>query len=215
MAIEDVWPLFGLSIGTPRLRMRVVRDEDLEPLAEAAIAGVHDPDRMPFGVPWTDAEPAALRSSLAAFQWGLRSRVRPDRWMLGLAVEHEGRIVGAQDLGAEDLAGRRTVTSGSWLTRSVQGRGIGTEMRAALLQLAFDHLGAEWAESSAASWNARSLAVSAKLGYRPNGTTRRRVRPTEVVDEVQVRLARADFVRPSWTAAVVLPDAARAQLLAA
>ena len=71
-------------------------------------------------------------------------------------------------------------------------------MRAGLLLFAFDHLGAEWAESSAAAWNEPSRRVSAKLGYRENGVTRARTRPDEVVDEVRVRLHRDDFIRPAW-----------------
>ena len=41
----------------------------------------------------------------------------------------------------------RTVGTGSWLGRPYQGRGIGKEMRGAVLALAFDGLGAEVAET--------------------------------------------------------------------
>ena len=213
MGIEQVWPVFGLRVETPRLVLRPARDEDFEELAEAALAGVHDADRMPFAAPWTDAAPDELRRNLAAFHWRTRAETRPGDWLLVLAVEHEGRLIGSQDVRARDLPVLRTVTSGSWLTRSAQGKGLGTEMRAGILQLAFDHLGAEWAESGAISWNAASLRVSEKLGYRPNGRARVQTRPGEARDEVRVRLHRDDFVRPDWTATVVLPDAARAQLL--
>ncbi|MGN8025141.1 GNAT family N-acetyltransferase [Microbacterium sp. 22242] len=104
------------------------------------------------------------------------------------------------------------VATGSWLTRSAHGRGIGTEMRAALLLFAFDVLGAEWAESGAASWNEASLAVSRKLGYEPNGVTRVAPRPGEAVDEQRLRLVRARFVRPDWTIAVRGAGLALAQL---
>lgn len=46
---------------------------------------------------------------------------------------------------------------------------IGKEMRAAVLSLAFDHLGAEVASSGAWEWNATSLGVSRALGYVDNG----------------------------------------------
>lgn len=55
-----------------------------------------------------------------------------------------------QDVSAHEFPLLRTVHSGSWLTQSVQGRGIGREMRAAILLLAFDHLGAAAALSEAA-----------------------------------------------------------------
>lgn len=213
MGIEQVWPLFGLRIETPRLVLRPATDDDLAGLADAAIAGVHAPDRMPFAVPWTDAAPDELRRSLAQFHWRVRSSTGPENWWLVLAVEHDGALIGSQDLRGRDFVALRTVDSGSWLTRSAQGRGFGTEMRAGMLQLAFDHLGAEWAESGAASWNTASLRVSEKLGYVPNGRTLVHARPGELLDELRVRLHRDDFVRPAWRARIRLPEAARVQLL--
>ncbi|WEG10556.1 GNAT family protein [Microbacterium horticulturae] len=212
MDLADVWPLFALELETPRVLMRPVRDEDLPGLAQAALDGVHDPGRTPFGVPWTDAPPEDLVRNLATFQWSLRERVSPQSWVVPFGVHVDGRIVGCQDLSAHDFANRRTVQSGSWLTQSAQGKGIGTEMRAALLLFAFDTLGAEWAESSAADWNAASLAVSRKLGYTPNGTTRVSPRPGEPVDELRVRLAKDSFVRPGWRLKARGADRALAQL---
>src|SRR5690606_37775049 len=155
--LDDIWPLFGLEIATPRLTLRPVRDSDLSGLTRAALDGVHDPERTPFSVPWTDAAPADLPRNLAAYQWSLRGRVHPRDWIVAFAVRFADRVVGSQDLSAYDFANRRTVNTGSWLTESVHGRGLGTEMRAALLLFAFDVLGAQWAESGAATWNEASL----------------------------------------------------------
>jgi RimJ/RimL family protein N-acetyltransferase len=211
MDIEDVWPLFGLEIVTPRLSLRPIRDEDLPAMAQAALDGIHSPERMPFGVPWTDAPADELPRNLAMYQWSLR-QTSPQRWTIPFGVHHDGALIGVQDLAAHDFAERRTVTSGSWLTASAQGRGFGTEMRAGMLLFAFDVLGARWAESSAASWNAPSLAVSRSLGYEPNGVTRVAPRPGEPVDEQRVRLERERFRRPSWPAEVRGAAAALAQL---
>lgn len=212
MDLEELWPLFGLEIATPRLVLRPLRDVDLPGLTQAALDGVHDPARTPFSVPWTDAAPEDLPRNLAAYHWGKRNRVAPQRWTVAFGVHLDGRIVGSQDLSAHDFAHRRTVSTGSWLTRQVQGRGIGTEMRAALLLFAFDELGAEWAESSAASWNEASLGVSRKLGYALNGVTRSSPRSGEMVDEQRVRLDRARFVRPDWSIVVRGAGPARTQL---
>jgi RimJ/RimL family protein N-acetyltransferase len=76
----------------------------------------------------------------------------------------------------------KEVSTGSWLTASVQGRGIGREMRAAVLQLAFDGLGAEIARSAAFVDNPASRAVSRAIGYRENG--RRREAPRGVPQEM-------------------------------
>jgi RimJ/RimL family protein N-acetyltransferase len=213
MDLLDAWPLFGLRLRTPRLELRPVRDEDLPGLVDAALAGIHDPAVMPFAVPWTDAEPDVLRRELARFVWRQRASIRPDTWTLQLAVLHEGRPVGMQDVSTADFAELRTVLTGSWLTRRAQGRGIGTEMRAAVLLFAFDVLGAEVAESSAASWNAASLGVSRRLGYVDNGVERRAPRPGRVIEEQRLRLPRESFVRPAWSLRVEGVEAARRDLL--
>ena len=66
----------------------------------------------------------------------------------------------------------RAVATGSWLGSAYQRQGIGKEMRAAVLALAFDRLGAEIAETEAFVDNPASAGVSRALGYVPNGTGR-------------------------------------------
>ena len=68
------------------------------------------------------------------------------------------------------FAEERTVDTGSWLGRDWQGRGLGTEMRAGVLQLAFEGLGARRATSGAIQGNPQSLGVSRKLGYTETGS---------------------------------------------
>ena len=145
-------------------------DEDLAELFAAARAGIHAADEMPFGVPWTDGleEPGALERFLS-FHWSARGAITPERWALPFAVVADGRVVGAQELAAEDFAGSRSVSSGSWLTRSAQGRGIGVEMRAAVLQLAFAGLGALEAQTSAWIDNEASQRVSLPARLRAGG----------------------------------------------
>jgi RimJ/RimL family protein N-acetyltransferase len=213
MGIETAWPLFALELRSPNLRLRVVRDEDLPGLLDAVEAGIHDPSVMPFGVPWTDAEPGELRRSFAQYQWGKRSRVRPGSWDLSLTVLLDGKPIGVQDVSATDLGVLKTVTTGSWLTRAHQGLGIGKEMRAAILLFAFDHLGAEVAESSAATWNRASLGVSRALGYEDNGRSRVIGRPGEARVEQRVRLEQDAFVRPAWDLTVTGADVALPELL--
>ena len=79
-----------------------------------------------------------------------------------------------------------------------QRNGIGTEMRAAVLQFAFDHLAARRARTSAFTDNAASNRVSQRLGYRPDGsaTMARRGQPADLVRLV---LDPGHFVRPEWT----------------
>ncbi|WP_127793969.1 GNAT family N-acetyltransferase [Agromyces sp. LHK192] len=198
MELVDVWPFADLSLRTPRLELRPVRDDDIAGLVEAALRGIHDPARMPFAFPWTDAEPEVLARELARHVWRERAGIRPEGWTLLFAVLEDGVPIGVQDLRAEGFAALRTVSSGSWLTASRQGDGLGTEMRAAVLSFAFDHVGAVVAESGALDWNAASLAVSKRLGYRDNGIKRVMSRD-RVETEQLVRLEVGEFVRPSWT----------------
>lgn len=213
LSLTDVWPLFGLEIRTPRLVLRPVRDDDLPGIIEAALAGIHDPQVMPFSMPWTDQPRDQLIRETARFLWQQRAGVTPDRWSLNLAVLVDGVPIGLQDVGATDFAVTRTALTGSWLTRDRQGSGIGKEMRAGVLQFLFDHLDAAVAESDALVWNASSLGVSRSLGYRDNGLQRVVGRPGRLEESQRLRLERDDFRRPDWSIEVIGGDAARAVLL--
>ncbi len=211
--LVDVWPLFGLRIRTPRLELTPVQDSDLPGLIEAALAGIHDPTVMPFCVPWTDATGDEFIRETVKYQWSVRARVQPDNWTVNFAVVHDGRVLGVQDLGTKDFSVTKTVTTGSWLSSPSQGSGFGKEMRAAVLLLAFDHLGAEIAESDAAVWNQASLGVSRALGYRDNGVTRSVARPGELQEVQQLRVTVGDFIRPDWDITVSGLEAAKRDLL--
>ena len=209
--LVPLWPLFGLRLSTPRLELTPVGDGDLAELVAVARAGIHPPERMPFGVPWTLAAPQDLGPQTLQYFWRLRAELRPDRWQLPFVVRHEGVLVGVQDVKADGFAVPRTISTGSWLGRQFQGRGIGTEMRAAVLAFAFDQLGARRAESSAFADNPVSQAVSAKLGYADNGT-QLLDRDGEAAVNVRFVVTPASFVRPSWTLGLQGLGAALAQL---
>lgn len=213
LSITDIWPLFGIKITSPNLVMRIVRDEDLPGIAEAALAGIHDPATMPFSVPWTDEPREQMIKNMARHQWQLRTTVRPDHWTLNFVILLDGVPIGTQSIGAKLFSLTKTVSSGSWLTANHQGKGYGKEMRAAILLFAFDYLGAEVAESGAAAWNEPSLGVSRSLGYRANGLKRVVGRPGQLTHMQELRLAAEDFTRPSWNIAVEGFEAARNEVL--
>ena len=145
------------------------RDEDLAALNALAALGIHDADAMPFDVPWTDAPVGELGRNSLQFHWGLRAAWKPESWQLPLMVKGGEVIVGVQGIFATNFAVTRQVGTGSWIGKAYQGRGIGREMRAAILHLAFAGLGAKRATSGAFENNAASIAVSRALGYRENG----------------------------------------------
>jgi RimJ/RimL family protein N-acetyltransferase len=162
------WPLFDLRITTPRLDLRYPDDDLLMALADLAAQGIHDADAMPFSIPWTRS--ADLERQSLQHYWLRRATLTPDDWSIPLVVFEGGELVGVQELLAQKFPVVRTVQSGSWLGRRFQGSGIGTEMRAAVLHLAFAGLDAQRAETGAWHDNAASQAVTRKLGYEPNGS---------------------------------------------
>jgi RimJ/RimL family protein N-acetyltransferase len=193
------WPLAGLRLTTPRLELRVPADGDLTELAGLAAGDIHDPEVQPFGVPWTDAAPTDRARGTLQYQWSQRARWEASNWSLDLVVVHDGAIVGTQAISAPDFATLREVATGSWLGQPHQGRGIGTEMRAAVLHLAFAGLGAHYATSGAFTDNIASQRVSRKLGYADDGIERQ-VRRGQPATLLRLRLD-----RETWQATRTVP----------
>jgi RimJ/RimL family protein N-acetyltransferase len=163
------WPLFDLRIRTPRLELRYPDDDDATELLALAARGVHPPDYMPFTFPWTRATSPDLERAGLQFHWRARADTTPEHWALHFATVVDGEIVGTQSLMADDFAVVRVVSTGSWVGQAHQGRGIGKEMRTAVLHLAFAGLHAHAATSAAFVDNPASIAVSQALGYEDDG----------------------------------------------
>ena len=195
---STIWPFDQLRLLTPRLELHPIRDEDIPGLVTASLEGIHDPAEMPFAIPWTRQEPMELARGTAQHVWLARANLRPQAWNVSFVIIENDTVVGRQDVVANQFRDRRTVETGSWLTHSRQGRGLGKEMRVAVLLWAFDWLGAEYAETAAMAGNPASQGVSEGLGYRRNGITRHRVAEGEVYDSLLYRLAAADLKRPDW-----------------
>jgi RimJ/RimL family protein N-acetyltransferase len=193
------WPLAALRLQTPELELRWPTQDDLGELANLAATGVHDPAVQPFMVAWTDASPEERARGLLQYNWSRWGSWKPSEWMLELAVIRDGVVVGTQGVGGRDFAVLREVHTGSWLGRRYQRQGIGTQMRAAVLALAFDGLGAQWAVSAAFEDNPASLGVSRKLGYCDDGIEWHLVRGRPALTR-RLRLSRAD-----WQAARTIP----------
>jgi RimJ/RimL family protein N-acetyltransferase len=128
---------------------------------------VHPPEEMPFFTAWTDGigKPGFVEEFIR-FHLTHRKEWRPDKWHLLLGVRAEGELAGTQ---AAELTEPGTAETGSWIGERFQRRGIGTEMRAAMLALLFDGLALETATSGALQGNVASARVSEKLGYAPAG----------------------------------------------
>jgi RimJ/RimL family protein N-acetyltransferase len=194
LGFSNAFPPFDLRIQAGELIFRPITDEVLPQLIAVAAGGIHDPALMPFYYPWTDAPADRLPTEFAQYHWGTRARWSRAAWSLEFAIEYQGVIVGTQGFATQDYVITRTGETGSWLGRAYQGRGIGTRMRQALCAFIFDYLDAEQITSGAFTNNPASLAVSRKVGYRPNGTKRLASRGALAVDQRLV-LTPDSFVR--------------------
>jgi RimJ/RimL family protein N-acetyltransferase len=164
------WPFPSLRISAGEVLLRGVTDADLDPLLAALPADLDlDPANERFPSLPADVD---RRRQVVAEIWKHRGTWSPSSWCLDLVVEVDGEVVGIQALEGDRFPLLRTVDSYSWLAARVRGRGLATSMRTGVLALAFDHLGAEVAVSSAEPGNVPSLAVSRRLGYTDNGVSR-------------------------------------------
>jgi RimJ/RimL family protein N-acetyltransferase len=195
------WPPARVRLATPRLELRLPGEAELRRLAEVAAEGVHEPGEQPFGVPW-GAQPPLLRArSVLQWHWATRGTWSPHRWTFDFAVFLEGEPIGVQGLSAAGFGVRREVATGSWLGQRHQRQGFGREMRAAVLVLAFEELGARSAVTGAFADNPAPASVSLALGYRDDGA--------EVTDRDGARVAawrfRLDAAddRSGWPAVTV------------
>ena len=167
--LEAAWPIFGLRIRSENLVLRLPRDEEIPALIDLARGGIHPPDEMPFGIAWSVLPSPEFERGSVQHHWLMRATWTPDDWTLNLMVESDGLPIGAQTLDGKGFPLFRTVGTGSWLSRDWQGRGLGKEMRQAVLAFAFDGLGARVAESEAFLDNVASSGVSRSIGYEDNG----------------------------------------------
>ncbi|WGW12392.1 GNAT family N-acetyltransferase [Saxibacter everestensis] len=196
--LEELWPPYGLKISCGPLTLSPVQDGDFLALDRLVQSGVHDPNRMPFFVPWTDGEAEDVRLRLLQYHWSQRAAMKPESWALETAVRFDGVIVGCQAIKTKDYRVTRTGETGSWLGLEHHGKGIGTLMRQVICAFMFDHMDAAEVTSAAFTDNPASLAVSRKVGYRDNGTDRVERRDDELAINQRLVLTPDSFVRPEY-----------------
>ncbi len=166
-----IWPLFGLEISGPRLSLRYLDDQLGAQLADSAAEGIHDPTTMPFSEPWTDVEPPDLQRNSLRYFWRCRAETSAESWHLNMAVLEHGDAVGVCSVDATEFPSTRTATTGSWLGRRCQRRGLGREMRQMALHLIFAGLDGQCARTRAWHDNVASLGVTRSLPYTEGGST--------------------------------------------
>ncbi|MEM9513989.1 MAG: GNAT family protein [Actinomycetota bacterium] len=163
----------NVEVITPTIELRGATDERIEALAPLVAAGGATADPAPWDDPSPFYEPDPERRVQLWMRaiWRARGTVRADLWRLAFVVFVDGSPVGQQDLTGHDFDDFGSVETTSWVSSEYRRRGIGTEMRAAILHLAFEGLGAREAHSEGAVDNLGSNLVSERLGYGRNGVS--------------------------------------------
>lgn len=199
--LARLYPPLGLRITAGDLTLRLFRDSDLPAYADLISSRLFADEDAPHVFAWWARDPDVRRIDGLQHLWSGRASIKPEAWGLQFGVFEGDRLIGSQDLGARDFAKLKVVSSGSYLRLDAQGRGIGTLMRQMILVLAFDHLGAVRAESTAVVGNEPSLGVSRRCGYVLDGTQ------VTTNGDARVELQRvvvtpATFVRPDTVVTV-------------
>jgi len=172
IASVSPYPPLDVRVSTPRLELHGATDDLLERLAPLIRSDKAMADPPPWDDPCAFYEPdpdVRVRKWMQGI-WRGRGTVSPQRWRLYFVVIVDGEPVGQQDLTGDEFDAFGTVETTSWVSTDARQRGIGAEMRSAILHLAFEGLGAAEAHSEAAVNNTGSNRVSQRLGYERNGT---------------------------------------------
>ena len=160
------WPLLDLRLRTGDLELAPLVEADLAEVVRLTPADLElNPTATRFAVDESTHRGVVVHQEY----WRSYGTWTTQAWRFHLAVRRDGALLGLQELEGNEFPLLRTVDTSSWLVESARGAGTGKAIRRAVLALAFDHLGAQAAITSAWHDNQASLGVSRSLGYRPNG----------------------------------------------
>lgn len=161
----------NVAVRTPLVELRAATDDHLEELAPLVAAGKATAEPPPWDDPssFYETDPVLRVDRWMQAIWRGRGTVREDRWRLYFVAYVGDEPVGQQDLTGHDFNDFGMVESTSWVSADRRGEGLGGEMRAAILHLAFEGLEAREAHSEGAVDNAGSNIISERLGYQRNG----------------------------------------------
>jgi RimJ/RimL family protein N-acetyltransferase len=160
------WPLLDLRLTSGDLELAPLVEADLAEVVRLLPADLElNPAATRFAVDESTHRGVVVHQEY----WRSYGTWTTQAWRFHLAVRRDGQLLGLQELEGNEFLRLRTVDTSSWVVEAARGAGFGKAMRRAVLALAFDHLGARAAITSAWHDNHASLGVSRSLGYRPNG----------------------------------------------
>jgi hypothetical protein len=132
------YPPLNVCVRMPGLSLLGATDELLEHLVPTVRKGVVAQAPWPFDDPMSLYKDGPEREwSWLRAVWAGRGKVNDGFWRLYFVVVVDDEPVGMQDLIGIDFSVHGTVTTFSWLSPEMRGRGLGKLMRQAVLHLAF------------------------------------------------------------------------------
>ncbi|WP_423057595.1 GNAT family N-acetyltransferase [Brevibacterium linens] len=209
MDISEIWPPFALHLRSGDMELSPVREADIPELAEIAYGGVRKDGIEAFLVDWDSGTDEQIARSLAQYHWSTRANFSVDDWTIEFTVRVAGLAVGVQGANGRRYPLTRTISTGSWLALSEQGRGYGTRMRRIIIETFIRHFGATRFDTAYFEGNHASQRVSEKLGYSPNGHRTRVGQNGTALKENHMTLSAHDWKLPDKELQVTGHDAVR------
>jgi RimJ/RimL family protein N-acetyltransferase len=152
-------PVDAAVIETARLRLRPHRMDDF-----SAWLRMHRQPQTTKYLNWPSTDPGSIRDHLHTRTTQTRLWQTDD--FLALALEVDGELAGEVSLHLRSVRpGTRMVEVGWVLDHRFTGRGLATEAAAAVLDFAFETVGARIAVAVIDHGNVGSVAVAERLGF--------------------------------------------------
>jgi RimJ/RimL family protein N-acetyltransferase len=152
-------------IRTPRLLLRCWRRGDALLLKGAVDDSLPELQRW---MPWAATEPSPLKSFQERIEKFRRAFAEGREWTYGVFDPDETRVLGGAGLHSRSEPGRLEI--GYWIRSGETGKGLATEVAAALADRAFALHGVEAVEIRCDPRNDASAAVPRRLGFRHTRT---------------------------------------------
>lgn len=157
-------------IATKRLVIRCWNPDDAPRLTEAL---AESREHLMRWLPWAADEPRPLDDRVELLRTFRGRFDLGEDFVYGILDPKERMVLGGT--GLHTRAGPDALEIGYWIRASKVGKGFATEAAAALTKVAFELLAVDRVEIRVEPGNDASLAIPGKLGYRVEGTLRRRL----------------------------------------
>jgi len=156
-------------IETSRLVLRCWQPVDATLLKKAIDANIEH--LLPW-MNWAENEPTPLQDKIALIRHWQGAFDRDEDFVYGVFLPDESRVLGG--CGLHTRMGLSAREIGYWIDKAFNGRGLATELAAALTKVGFEIDGVERIEIHCDENNHASAAIPRKLGYTLDATLRQR-----------------------------------------